>query len=97
MNIFFAVLFIILNFLDVSTTKKILALGGSELNPIAWVLQKIYLFIPVKIIVTLIIALFIVVSKNVYSGIFLCSIISLVVINNYYQIYLYNKELCKIV
>jgi hypothetical protein len=33
------------------------------------------------------------ISTEVYNGIFLCMIISLFVINNYYQIYLYNKGL----
>ena len=92
MNLFFATLFIILNILDIVTTRKILALGGYEVNPICWILQKINLFIPAKIIITLILALSIKISPTYLSGVTLCGIISLFVINNYYQLYMYNKE-----
>lgn len=92
MNTILASLFIILNILDIVTTRKILALGGYEVNPICWILQKINLFIPFKIIITLILAISIKISSSYLSGITLCGIISLFVINNYYQLYMYNKE-----
>ena len=92
MNTLLALSFIVLNFLDVITTNKILALGGREVNPICWILQKIYLFIPFKICLTLFLALAIFYSKDYNNGILLNGIISLFVINNYYQLYMYNKE-----
>jgi hypothetical protein len=91
MKIFFACLFITLNILDIVSTRRILALGGTEVNPIAWILQKINLFLPIKIMITLILAASIIMSTT-YNGVFLCGIISLFVINNYYQLYKYNKE-----
>ncbi len=93
MNIFFAVLFVILNILDITTTRKIIALGGREVWPLPWLLMKVNLFLPIKITITLALAAFIMISTEVYNGVFLCMIISLFVINNYYQIYLYNKGL----
>ena len=91
MNYLFATCFIILNILDIITTKKILALGGFEINLLPWLLQKIKLFIPFKIITTLVLTAFIIHSSG--SGLTLCGIISLFVINNYYQLYKYNKEI----
>ena len=92
MNIFFAFLFIILNILDITTTRKIIALGGSEMNPIPWLLMKIKLFVPIKLIGTLALATIIMISPGILTGMTLCGIISLFVINNYYQLYMYNKE-----
>lgn len=91
-NLFFAICFVILNILDITTTRKIIARGGCEASPLPWLLMKVNLFLPVKLIVTLALAAFIVVSKNVYDGIFLCGIISLFVLNNYYQLYMDDKE-----
>jgi hypothetical protein len=91
MNVLLALSFIILNILDIVSTRKIIALGGTEVNPVAWILQKINLFLPIKIIITLILAATII-STNNYNGILLCGIISLFVINNYYQLYMFHKE-----
>ena len=93
MNTFFAALFIILNFLDFTTTKKILALGGEEFSPIPKLLMKIHLFTPIKIFVTLFISFFIVTRSNILTGVILCGIISIFVINNYYQLYMHSKGL----
>ena len=92
MILFLAVSFVILNILDVVTTRRILALGGYEANPISRVLMKFNLFLPVKIIITTILASDIISNQNQTNGLILCGIISLFVINNYYQLYMYNKE-----
>lgn len=92
MSIFLALCFIILNILDITTTRKIIALGGSELNPIPYLLMKIKLFIPVKIIITLGIAFFIAVNQNLFINLQLCAIISIFVVSNYYQLYLHKKN-----
>lgn len=93
MNLFFAICFIILNILDVTTTRKILASGGYEANPIARLLMKFHLFIPAKIVITLALAVAIVGNSDIVFGLVLCGIISIFVINNYYQIHKYAKEL----
>ena len=93
MNEFLALSFIILNFLDFTTTNKILALGGCEANPIVKVLMRLHLFIPFKIGLTLFLAGTILSSKSFNNGLILCGVISLFVINNYYQLYMYNKEI----
>ena len=93
MNMFLALCFIILNILDVLTTRKILTLGGYEANPIPRVLMKFNLFLPVKIIITVILTFGIISNQNQINGLILCGIISLFVINNSYQLYMYNKEI----
>ena len=93
MNLFFAIYFIILNILDVTTTRKILASGGYEANPIARLLMKFHLFLPVKIIITLSIAVGIITISDLTTNLVLCGIVSIFVLNNYYQIYKYNQEL----
>ncbi|HQF37304.1 MAG TPA: DUF5658 family protein [Candidatus Dojkabacteria bacterium] len=93
MNLFFATIFIILNILDIITTKKIISLGGYEVNLIPRMLLKIKLFTPVKLAVTIALSIFIMINEDVYIGIIFCGIMSLFVINNYYQLYMYNKEL----
>ena len=50
-----AVLFIILNILDVTTTRKVLRDGGYEANPIVRFLIRLHLFIPAKIIMVILI------------------------------------------
>ncbi len=92
MSEFLGLCFIILNLLDVTSTKKILSLGGREDNPIVRFLMKIKLFIPIKILVTLFLAAFIVTDKSGLTGFVLCGVILLFVINNYIQLYLYYKE-----
>jgi hypothetical protein len=93
MNTFFAVLFIILNILDITTTRRIIALGGREVWPLPWLLMKFNLFLPIKIIVTLALAGVIIIVQDPTTGSTLCGIISLFVINNYYQLYMYKKEI----
>lgn len=88
MDILLSVIFVVLNFLDFITTRKILSLNGYEMNPIVRFLMKFNIFLPVKIIVTLILAIVIIISPNYTPGIILCIIMSVVVINNYYQLYL---------
>lgn len=92
MSIFLALCFIILNILDITTTRKIIALGGSELNPIPWLLMKLKIFVPVKMIITLFIALFMVNNQNITNNFILCAIISIFVVSNYYQLYLHKKN-----
>ena len=92
MNIFFAILFVILNILDVTTTNKIIAIGGKEVSPLPWLLMKFNLYLPVKTGATLALAIFMIISQDVITSSTLCGIISLFVVNNYYQLYKYDKE-----
>ena len=81
--------FIVLSILDVRTTRKVLALGGYEANPIVRVLMKWHLFIPVKTIATAVVAMIILfanVPAAVHLGLFACILYSLIVVNNLWAI-----------
>jgi hypothetical protein len=80
-----AIIFIILNILDISTTSKVLRNGGYEANPIARVLMRLNLFIPAKIGMVIIILLMMALMDNTTAttlGIICCGIYVLVVGNN---------------
>lgn len=87
-----SIIFIILNILDVITTNKILRVGGFEANPIVRLLMEIKMFIPMKILGTLIVLYIIALSNSLQVGLVCCGIISLFCINNCYQLYQYYKE-----
>jgi len=59
-----AILFIILNILDVTTTNRILRDGGYEANPMARFLMRIHLFIPAKILMVVFIVFLMVISSK---------------------------------
>jgi len=80
-----AVLFIILNILDVTTTRKVLRDGGYEANPIVRFLIRLHLFIPAKIIMVILIIVIMAFSDRgtgIYTGIICCGIYSFIVWNN---------------
>lgn len=78
-------LFIILNILDIVTTRKALALGAREVNPLARFLMKHRLFLPVKGMVTLLIV-WIILSQEpegaILTGSLCCLLYIGVIINN---------------
>jgi hypothetical protein len=59
-----AIIFIILNILDITTTRKILRNGGYEANPLARFLMKFHLFLPAKIITVLLILLVMIMAEE---------------------------------
>ena len=80
-----ATLFIILNILDMTTTRKVLSNGGYEANPIARVLMRFHLFIPAKIFMILFILLIMIMAEGktgINTGIFCCEIYLIIVWNN---------------
>ncbi len=77
-----AMLFIVLNILDITTTKKILRNGGYEANPIARLSMRLHLFLPAKIGMVIIILLMMAVmdeNKGITLGIIGCGIYSFIV------------------
>ncbi|HOQ42868.1 MAG TPA: DUF5658 family protein [Smithellaceae bacterium] len=82
--------FVILNYLDVVTTNKILKMGGFEANPIVRLLMRFHLFIPAKIALTIFVGMAILLSDspdNLYLAIFCCVFYALLVANNLFQIH----------
>jgi hypothetical protein len=80
-----AILFIILNVLDITTTRKVLKNGGYEANPIARLLMRFHLFIPAKIIMVLLILLIMLMAEEetgITTGIICCGIYIFIVLNN---------------
>ncbi len=78
-----AMLFIILNILDVTTTRKVLKNGGYEANPIARLLMRFHLFLPAKIIMVLVILLIMADEETgIKTGIICCGIYIFIVWNN---------------
>ena len=92
---FLAIGFIVLSILDVRTTTKVLELGGYEANPIARLLMRWHLFIPVKTIATTVVALIILFSNSnaaIHLGLFSCILYSLIVMNNLWAIRQARKQ-----
>lgn len=90
-----AVLFIILNILDITTTRKVLRNGGYEANPIARLLMRFHLFIPAKIIMVIIILLMMAVldeNTGITLGLIVCGIYGFIVWNNFRTIKLQAKD-----
>ena len=91
-----AIIFVILNILDISTTRKILRDGGYEANPIARLLMHFHLFIPAKIIMIIIVLSMMIVLKEdtgIMLGIIVCGIYGFIVWNNYRTIRLQREDL----
>jgi hypothetical protein len=80
-----AILFIIMNILEVTTTNRILRDGGYEANPMARFLMRIHLFIPAKILMVVFIVFLMVISSKstgITVGILCCGIYFFIVLNN---------------
>ena len=79
-----AILLIILNILDVTTTNRILRDGGYEANPLVRFLMCIHLFIPAKILMVVFIVFLMVTSNEstgIDVGILCCGIYFFIVLN----------------
>jgi hypothetical protein len=90
-----AILFIILNILDVTTTRKILRNGGYEANPIARLLMRFHLFLPAKIGMVIIILLMMVEmdeNTGITLGIICCGIYGFIVWSNFRTIRLQSQD-----
>ncbi len=91
-----AIIFVILNILDITTTRKVLRDGGYEANPIARLLMRFHLFIPVKIIMIIIILSMMIVLKEdsgIMLGMIVCGIYGFIVWNNFRTIRLQREDL----
>ena len=90
-----AMLFIILNILDVTTTRKVLKNGGYEANPIARLLMRFHLFLPAKVIMVLLILLIIIMADEetgIKTGIICCGIYIFIVWNNFRTLRLQTQD-----
>ena len=93
--ILLAILFIILNILDITTTRKVLRNGGYEANPLAKLLMRFHLFIPAKIVMVMIILLMMAVldeNTGIKLGIICCGIYGFIVWNNFRAIRLQSQN-----
>ena len=90
MEFLLSIVFIILNILDVTTTNRILSMGGYETNPIVRLLMRFHLFVPCKIAVVIFFVLLVLFSQPP-TGLIMaacgCLIYLLIVGNNLYQIH----------
>ncbi|KAF0155439.1 MAG: hypothetical protein FD159_2173 [Syntrophaceae bacterium] len=89
-----AIIFIILNILDITTTRKILRNGGYEANPLARFLMRIHLFIQAKILMVVIVFLMTISNEStgIPVGILCCGIYFFIVLNNLRTIRLQLKD-----
>ena len=90
-----AILFVILNILDVRTTRKVLNQGGYEANPLARLLMRLHLFIPAKVLMVILIIVIMAFSDRgtgIYTGIICCGIYSFIVWNNLRSIRLQAQD-----
>jgi hypothetical protein len=81
-----AIFFVILNILDVTTTRTVLRNGGREVNPIARMLMRFHLFIPAKTGMVIIVLLIMSLSDTdtgTTLGVICCVMYVLVVWNNF--------------
>ncbi len=93
-----ALLFVILNILDVRTTRKALSQGGYEANPLARLLMRLHLFIPAKVLmVVVILGVMLLLDQEtaIKIGVICCCIYSLIVWNNYRTLRLQARERCQ--
>ena len=91
-----AIIFIILNILDITTTRKVLRNGGYEANPIAKLLMRFHLFIPGKVGMVIIILWMMAASDTdtgMTLGIICCGMYALVVWKNFRTIKRLNSRL----
>lgn len=80
-----SLLFVILNILDITTTRKVLRNGGYEANPIARLLMRYHLFIPAKAVMVIVILLMMAAADKdagTILGLLCCGMYVLVVGNN---------------
>ena len=90
-----AMLFIILNILDVTTTRNVLKNGGYEANPIARLLMRFHLFLPAKVIMVILILLIMMAADEetgIKTGIICCGIYLFIVWNNLRTIRLQSQD-----
>ena len=90
-----AIIFVILNILDITTTRKVLRDGGYEANPIANLLMRFHLFIPAKIIMIIIVlSMMTVLDENtsITLGIIVCGIYGFIVWNNFRTVRLQSQD-----
>ena len=90
-----ATLFIIMNILDITTTRKVLRNGGYEANPIVRLLMRVHLFIPAKIIMILFILMTMIMTEGetgIMTGLICCGIYGFIVLNNYRTIRLQAQD-----
>ncbi|MDP2862581.1 MAG: DUF5658 family protein [Desulfobacterales bacterium] len=90
-----AMLFIILNILDITTTRRVLRNGGYEANPIARLLMRFHLFLPAKIIMVLLILMIMILAEEesgIKTGIICCGIYDFIVWNSYRTIRLQAQD-----
>jgi len=93
-----AVLFVILNILDIRTTRKVLSQGGYEANPLARLLMRLHLFIPAKILMVVIILVIMFGfdrETGITTGVICCGIYTFIVGNNYRTLRLQEQEQCQ--
>jgi len=91
-----ATLFIILNVLDITTTRKALRNGGYEVNPIARLLMRFHLLVPAKIMMVIIVLWLIAVSDentSITMGIIGCVFYGFIVLNNFRTIRLQSRRI----
>lgn len=90
-----AIIFIILNILDITTTRKVMEQGGYEANPIARFLMKIHLFAPAKILMVLLILSIMFMtdeSTGTTTGLICCGIYAAIVCSNYRTLRIQSSE-----
>ena len=90
-----AILFIILNMLDITNTRKVLRNGGYEANPIARLLMRFHLFLPAKIIMVLLILLIMLMADEetgIKTGLLCCGIYGFIVWNNFRTLRLQSQD-----
>jgi len=90
-----AILFVILNILDVRTTRKVLNQGGYEANPLARLLMRLHLFIPAKVLMVVIILIIMLGfdrETGITTGVICCGIYLFIVGNNYRTLRLQAQE-----
>lgn len=83
------ILFIALNIADIITTTKATKKGAREVNPLIRFLLTHHLFIPTKVIITLVIAVILFCLPEGYAlstAFICCSIYVFVVINNIHEL-----------
>jgi len=80
-----AMLFVVLNVLDVTTTRQALSLGARELNPVVAFLMRYQLFIPFKAVVVTAVAAAILILETktaLWVGSLCCLLYAAVVAHN---------------
>ena len=90
-----AILFTILNILDITTTRKVLRNGGYEANPIVRLLMRVHLFIPAKIIMILFILMTMIMTEGetgIMTGLICCGIYGFILWNNFRTIRLQSQD-----